>query len=703
MIDADAIVAPQATPATRLDKSIERYEKTLDELESTNNPSFEQIVEVIVARDVVETRREKDKNPSGASIARVIKLDSRLQDQREAIATNPELAKYIDQLLEWRENLNLSSNPWWWQMITDLDTLLNQAVEEYKQALSELGDVRETSTEKILAVLQARDKVAQLCRGEKKLPQEEIAKIMDLDDRLWDQAFAINKVINNNEKLDPWNDRFQSPLDSWWWQLGTEEPDFIEYVNDYKEVLQDVQNLKFAADASEEDQEKKVLQLLKARDAVETAMQEQSSIPERIAKILINLDEDLKDVKQKPWVRTTGKRLRVWKKMLKQEESHWWWDFKLSIFGEENEPMRLKDRFWILGALACIVVGAGIAANTTQTFQTFVQEEDAVQSDILQNSLVLVQGAGLVSLGGATVTQKGRKLIENVIDDLTFIPQSWHARATFGLSVAALGMVYGINQSLPQIGNWYLERGQNYLDEGQLFQAEGQFRQAKKLFEDAEAKAKVSLQLGKVYEDQQDFEKAIEEYNSVLATNNPEVILNLGRAMVFQESEEVAWTEKIEDETIRQAENYFVQVKRMIAKGGTGSKESNSNKNQDAQQSVQTDRLTKELHINQGILAWAKVDFNQNSWDQSELERAQFYFNKAKDLDTQLPTTPDSRNVRCYLELAEALINREQASEQAWFDSYCGKIYYRGNIENRSEANLMKSIAQLLDIDLFSE
>ncbi|MEQ8960173.1 MAG: hypothetical protein RLP02_19990, partial [Coleofasciculus sp. C2-GNP5-27] len=251
MIDADAIVAPQATPATRLDKSIERYEKTLDELESTNNPSFEQIVEVIVARDVVETRREKDKNPSGASIARVIKLDRRLQDQREAIATNPELAKYIDQLLEWRENLNLSSNPWWWQMITDLDTLLNQAVEEYKQALSELGDVRETSTEKILAVLQARDKVAQLCRGEKKLPQEEIAKIMDLDDRLWDQAFAINKVINNNEKLDPWNDRFQSPLDSWWWQLGTEEPDFIEYVHDYKEVLQDVQNLKFTADASE--------------------------------------------------------------------------------------------------------------------------------------------------------------------------------------------------------------------------------------------------------------------------------------------------------------------------------------------------------------------------------------------------------------------------------------------------------------------
>ena len=112
MIDADPVAAPQAKPANRLDESIERYQKALDELESRNNPSFEQIVEVIVARDVVEKRLQTDENSSGVSIARLIQLDSRLRDQREAIATNPKLVQYTDQLLEWKENINLPSTSW---------------------------------------------------------------------------------------------------------------------------------------------------------------------------------------------------------------------------------------------------------------------------------------------------------------------------------------------------------------------------------------------------------------------------------------------------------------------------------------------------------------------------------------------------------------------------------------------------------------
>ncbi|HBL12767.1 MAG TPA: hypothetical protein DD379_15470 [Cyanobacteria bacterium UBA11162] len=688
MIDANAVAVPQATPATLFDEAIERYKKALTELESTPNLTFTQIVEVLVARDVVEKRREKDENPSGVSIAELIDLDSRLKEQHHVIANKGGSEEWNKKLTEWKENLSLPSTYWWWQL-TAPELSPQKTVERYKKALQKLIEKEDNpSTGEILKVLCARDEVAKICSGNQLQPEDRIAEIKKLDNRLWQNAVVIAK----DDNLDEWKAYYNPPASSWWWEIATEAPYFIEYVKRYQQVLH---HLESSINLPEKEEEDLVLKLLKARDAVEKALKNQPSVPEPIAQHIIKLDQRLK--KQR-LILTKGKRLLIWKKTLNPPQSHWWWHFQPSIFGEEDEVMPLKDRLWILAALACITIAASIALNTTQTFQSFRQDKDAVKADTTQNAIALAQGIGLLGVSGVTTTQKGRKFIETVLTSIPFIRPQWQAEATFGLSLTALGIVYGINHSLPQFGNWYFQQGEKFVEEGELFKAKANYLQAKKFFRDANENAQISLELGKVYEQQGNFQGAIKEYESALATDNSEVMNNLGRAMLLEGLEKVSWTGKIKDDAvIRKARSYFEQVENKLnKKEGSQKQQRTSDKNQD----TQTERLLKDTYINQGILAWSKVDFNSSDQkDINLLQDAQSFFNKAQNLDNELPTTPDSRNVRCYLELANALVDREQGKTKYRNDVYyCDKINSYGNINDINEAKLLGSIWKLFPL-----
>jgi tetratricopeptide (TPR) repeat protein len=682
MIDDDTQSVTPATRATPLDKSIERYHNALIKIESavagSKEPSFQEIVEALVARDVVEKKRLEDQNPSGESIAKLIGFDKRLKAQSKAIAKN----KDLDEAKKF-----LSQDTWWWQL-TDFEAVLSNAVEGYNKALSALEEAVQNPPpqpirELIRDVLRSRDAVEQIRREEKQPPKEIIKEIMDLDERLWKQAGAIAKEV----QVDKWKVDFTPPASNWWWQITTESPYFSQCVDRYKEALEDVKNTPNPDDIQ-------TLKLLKSRDVLEKAIQNQQSMPEVVSKQIVELDQELK---QQRLALTRGKKLLNWKKSLNPPSSNWWWNFKPTLFGDDEEPLPLRDRLWIIAAVACIGIAAGFVVNTTQTFQTSTGRDkngDAVRSDAAQNSLVILQGGGLLALSASTVTKRGQKMVENLIDSIPFIRPNWQAPATFGLSLIALGVAYSINQSLPKFGDWYFFQGQRLEEENQLFQAQEKYLQAKKFFNDADDKVKLSLSLGKVYEQQGNVSEAIKEYRKALATDNAEVMNRLGRAILIGEMQKVGWTGKITDDAlIREVKTYFYLVENKIKKRNSPGRNKNNRKNHDNQNK----QLKKELQINKGILALAQFDLNKTDFKNTDestknsLVEIQKTFKEATKNEDELPTNLEGRKARCYLELATGLINLMDWKR----NNFCSKIL--NYVNDINDANMMSQYIGFID------
>lgn len=697
-----------ATPVSPLDESLERYDRALRELESAaqnkQNPFIEQIVEVLVARDVVEKRRVEAQNPSGASIAKLIELDSRLKEQRQAIATAQD-NNFRENLSKSKESLNIPPTNWWWDLAKqEQEPQLKQAIKQYEQAIETLEGTSELNSELLLKVLLARDAIEQIRKEEKNTQPAEIDRIIELDTRLWQQETKEKASVKEEEQVDKWKVYYNPPPSHWWWHITTETPYFIQCVERYKNALKEVTN-------EPNPSPLQTLKLLKARDTLEKALKNQPSLPENISHEITELDQQLN---QQRLALTRGNQLQKWKKSLNPPESNWWWNFKPSLFGEQEEPLLWRDRLWILGALVCIGIAAGFVVNTTQIFQSGsgkAQNQGEVRSDAAQNSLVILQGLGLLATGGTVVTKKGQKMLENLIISIPFLRPSWQAPTTFGLSLTALGVAYSINTSLPTLGNWYLNQGQKLEEENQFFQAQEKYLQASKLFTKSDDKAIISLKLGKVYEQQGNLKQAIQVYRSALTTDNDEVRNCLGRAIVLFELKQVGWT-KLNDKMInnfQEAEDYFLVLEHKLNKGkvniqnknksnenSQNKKNQNKNpqnkKNQNEPNSKYTEdkgsqtedqdsqTLKKELLINQGIIALSKYKYEPKYNDLRDVENK---FENAVKLEDDLPTTPDGRRSRCYLELTIALKRRSSEMNSNDINELhsCGKILRNSTID----------------------
>lgn len=94
--------------SSNLEQAIADYAKALSLIEeATANPSKQQILKILLARDGVAQALPEKTQVSEDSIARLIELDGKLKSQGKAIATHGALS-------EWRESLHPSESSWWW-------------------------------------------------------------------------------------------------------------------------------------------------------------------------------------------------------------------------------------------------------------------------------------------------------------------------------------------------------------------------------------------------------------------------------------------------------------------------------------------------------------------------------------------------------------------------------------------------------------
>lgn len=207
-----------------LNEALKGYETALNALQTTNPPSPEQIIQVLMARDAVQ-KILSGENPLEAALLAVIpQLDKRLCKQAGVIVRVVDLAA-------WRASFNPPTSAWWWFLDSGRESELALLLEQYKTALINLEEKLKNSAEiatsslsvqVILDVLTVRDALEKQL-GDKETPGASLVKVAQLDSRLRKQFKGLSQKISQEnlvkilEKLDELCEVAHRPREAWWW------------------------------------------------------------------------------------------------------------------------------------------------------------------------------------------------------------------------------------------------------------------------------------------------------------------------------------------------------------------------------------------------------------------------------------------------------------------------------------------------------
>ncbi|MEC4989186.1 MAG: tetratricopeptide repeat protein [Oscillatoria sp. PMC 1068.18] len=294
------------------ERSLNRYAKTLSNLERDTDPLLEVILEVFLARDEVEHQRSFEAEPKGSIIAKLIELDLRLKAQADKLAG-------YENLTAWKENLNLPETHWWWNLNNSQNLLLKQALNAYQRALTKVRENPEQiPTEKLLDVLLSRDRLEAIL-AQQTPERSKIAAIILLDEQLKDLGVALTRFRHKQHsyrQLEDWKHHLKPPSSAWWWDFTNPLPLLRQTIEQYENAIATVES-------NQPPECPQLLEMLQARDAVEKAKQGNHVLPIEDIVTIIRLDNRLK--KQANAI-AVSKMLTEWKQSLEIPKNHWWWE-----------------------------------------------------------------------------------------------------------------------------------------------------------------------------------------------------------------------------------------------------------------------------------------------------------------------------------------------------------------------------------------
>lgn len=239
---------PLAMSPTQVAK---RYQQAISALSAAlPHPTQEQILEVLLARDAIETSR--DNQPLPEHVAKiVIDLDEKLRSLSDVITRDGKL-EY------WKKSLSkTTSNTWWWEL-SNIEPLPAQAIKRYQEALDEMEAPPKAASEELLEVLLARDAVEKAWTKQQQPPRHLTEKIIALDKRLKAQSWSFA----NDDIVDEWKNNLKPPEMNWWWSFTRSVPLPNEAIARYEKTIDVIESSK----PPSSDQ---LLEALLARDGVE--------------------------------------------------------------------------------------------------------------------------------------------------------------------------------------------------------------------------------------------------------------------------------------------------------------------------------------------------------------------------------------------------------------------------------------------------
>ena len=271
-----------------------------------------------------------------------------------------------------------------------------------------------------------------------------------------------------------------------------------------------------------EDAPARVMSVLAARDNLARAMAAAPAPGSDALSQVSELDQRLKSNAPRIKSLVGASTLANWRETVQPQPSAWWWS--LDALAQEPSPSPV----WAVVAALCITVSISLTAEISQRFFSVGADFVSVFSLITQ--------AGLTLLAGSIFTQAGQQAMERILN-------SWHIQPKYypywkaGFAGGLLSIVLLLRLSLPGIATLYNQSGVYWQNKDrQLNGAIDSFRRAVSLNPDY---AEAHYNLATAYEDVQQYDRAIEEYQSVTLLDPKSYIglNNLARLYMLQRSD----------------------------------------------------------------------------------------------------------------------------------------------------------------------
>ncbi|MEM0981083.1 MAG: tetratricopeptide repeat protein, partial [Cyanobacteria bacterium P01_H01_bin.58] len=147
----------------------------------------------------------------------------------------------------------------------------------------------------------------------------------------------------------------------------------------------------------------------------------------------------------------------------------WWWFLE--------KPIDARDRYdWLWSALTvtALTASASIVVDICGRFLT------AGAPGVFGSFAVISQGVLTLATAGGVLTDSGRQLIEQILDN-SGIGRHWWQETKLGLSLALLAALTGFHTALPWLSEQTAMQGQTLATEGNFRAAEAAYQRATNL------------------------------------------------------------------------------------------------------------------------------------------------------------------------------------------------------------------------------
>ncbi|WP_414589959.1 tetratricopeptide repeat protein [Scytonema sp. PCC 10023] len=262
-----------------------------------------------------------------------------------------------------------------------------------------------------------------------------------------------------------------------------------------------------------------VLRVLNARDAVQAALKEQKSIPTCKLQKVIQLDTALRENAVLINKKIKPEQFTQWRESIQPSAEAWWW--RLDSLAPPH-PWDNLDWLWKLLYLAGWTANISLLVNIATRF--------------LGSGGVGLFGAAAVTLpsiltllqASSELTKAGEEGFEKLLEKLK-IPKHYKQEVKLASTLAMSGILISFWFALPAISDIYNRNGLKNHDEKDLGAAEQNYQRATSLNAD---NVEAHYNLGNLYEDWQDWEKAKKQYQIAVAGGLPDAYNNLARLYI---------------------------------------------------------------------------------------------------------------------------------------------------------------------------
>jgi Tfp pilus assembly protein PilF len=274
-------------------------------------------------------------------------------------------------------------------------------------------------------------------------------------------------------------------------------------------------------DTEKKPSKEKILEMLLARDALQSALVEQGMHGSTNWDKVNELDNELRTLAGNAY---PVSELPHWRTLVKDKdkEEAWWWF--LPVTKQEGN----KDWLWNALSVTFLTISLGLVTNLGPRFW-------GGGLDVFSSVGIVGQSVLTLLTAGGVLTKTGREGIERTLARWKLPKQDWQryvCGVSFGLMVAPIG-VYLL---LPKIADYYTQQGKKDYKAGQWVSAKRNLERAIQIHPD---QAEAHLEMGILHEDVQKLEDAKSEYRIAMQAGNAEAFTNLARLSILDKDNKV--------------------------------------------------------------------------------------------------------------------------------------------------------------------